>query len=211
MIGDILDIAHVIKRAYNLYEGCAAAPDEIRFASEHVHAMALCLAGVESDIMNNPRSFVHQNTDVAKARTHSLKKYVGTCEQALQRMGNLLATYRGFKSKHVSMWDRFRWSTKGKKEIADCKSDIIAATMVLDMFLKGLGINILGKVEGMMESFNTRMDMMERLLIAALNSGHVPTAVAGQKRPRAGSNVATTIAVSLVLGRLRKILLTWWP
>jgi hypothetical protein len=79
MLGDILDLAHVLKRAKNLYEGCLAAPDEIRLVSQHVHAMALCLAGVESDIVNNTRSFVHQHTAIAKTKTHSLKVHVDTC------------------------------------------------------------------------------------------------------------------------------------
>jgi hypothetical protein len=199
--GDLLGIAHVLKRAYDLYEGCAAAPQEIQLAREHIHAMALCLEGVNSDILNNPRSFVHQHTAMAKTRTHSLKVHVGTCERALKRMGKLLGAFQGFKSKHISLWDRFRWSTEGKKEIAECKSDLVFATSLLDMFLNKESLNVLWKLEGMIEKLTRRM--------AALDLVDVPAAATGRKRPRAVSNVTRTIVVSLVLARLRKVLSTY--
>jgi len=201
--GDLLGIAHVLKRAYDLYSSCEAAPSEIRLAREHIHAMALCLEGVNSDLINNTRSFVHQNTAVAKTRTHSLKVHVGTCERALKRMGTLLAKYEGFKSKHVKLWDRFRWSTEGKKEIAECKSDLVFATGLLDMFLSKESLNVLWKLEGMIEKLVMKMAALEVL------DHHATSRVTEQKRPRAGSNVTRTIVVSLVLARLRKVLKTY--
>jgi hypothetical protein len=201
-LGDLLGVAHVLKRAYDLYEGCAAAPDEIRLAREHIHAMTLCLEGVRSDLLNNPRSFVHQQTATAKSRTHNLKVHVGTCEKALKRTGELLGKYHGFKGSHVKFWDRYRWSTAGKKEIAECKSDLVFATSVLDMFLSGQSLNVLVRVEEMVETLVNRIAGLEALL-------NLPTTVSGQNRPRAGSNVGRTLIVSLVVTRLMKFLETY--
>ncbi|KAF2680403.1 hypothetical protein K458DRAFT_421632 [Lentithecium fluviatile CBS 122367] len=199
-LGDIFGIAHVLKRAYDLYQGCASAPEEIRLACDHVHVMALCLEGVHSDIVSNKSSFVHQHTAVAKSQTHRLKVKMVHCEKALRRMEALLKKYTGFK--HVSAWNRFRWSTEGKKEIAEAKSDLVFATNVLDMFLKGIHLNVLWKVEAMIEALTTKFAGLD----VTLPTTTPPT---GQKRPRAQSNVTRTIIISLVLARLRKVLRTY--
>jgi hypothetical protein len=198
-LGDLLGLAHVLKRAYDLYQGCDAAPQEIRLARDHIHAMTLCLEGVSSDLLKNPRSFVHLKTDLAKSQTHSLKVHVGTCERALKRMGRLLQKYEGFKGQHVSLWQRYLWSTEGKKEIAECKSDLVLATCMLDMFLGTVRSNVLYKVEAMMEALMGQWAAMDGLF-------ELPNTAAPRTRPRAGSNVTRTILVSLVLTKLRKAL-----
>ncbi|KAF1837007.1 hypothetical protein BDW02DRAFT_186142 [Decorospora gaudefroyi] len=199
-LGDILTIAHVLKRAYDLYQGCASAPEEIRLACDHVHVMALCLEGVQSDIVSNPRSFVHQHTAVAKSQTHRLKVKMALCEKSLRRMEALLKKYMGFK--HVRAWNRFRWSTEGKREIAEAKSDLVFATNVLDMFLKGVNLNVLWKVEAMIEAFTNKFAGFDIPLPPAASA-------TGQKRPRAQSNVTRTLFISLFLGHLRKVLRTY--
>ncbi|KAF2249271.1 hypothetical protein BU26DRAFT_505325 [Trematosphaeria pertusa] len=205
-LGDILSIAHVLKRAYDLYNNCQSAPSELRLAREHIHALALCLEGVKSDLVNNPRSFVHQRNDIARTRQHALKAHVGLCEKALRRMERLLKKYQGFKQQHVSLWDRFRWSTDGKKEIAECKADLVVATSVLDVFLSKEGISVLWRLEGTVEALTRQIDGLARQLgaLAAL----VPPPVNGERaaRPRSGSNVTRTLVLSLVLARLRKAL-----
>lgn len=197
-LGDILSIAHVLKRAYALYQGCQSAPEEIYLAREHIHAMALCLEGVRSDIAQNPRSFVHQRTAIAQTKTAGLKSNISACDRALKRMEKLLAKYLGFKSQHVKLWDKFRWSTEGKKEIAECKADLVLSTSVLDLFLSHEGLSVLWKLEGMIEALTRR--------IGALEMFDRPT---GRPRPRSGSNVTRALVISLVLARLRKVLRTY--
>jgi hypothetical protein len=198
-LGTLLGIGHVLKRAYDLYNGCRAAPEEIRLATDHIHTMALVLEGVKSDLIHNPRSFVHQKTDIAKARTHNLKRHISTCENSLKRMGGLLARYHGFKNKGgLGAWDRFRWSTEGKKEIAECKADLVLCTSMLDLFLSKEGLSVLWKLESMMEAMMKRFEALE-----------VYAPKIGEKRARSNSNVGRTLVLSLVISRLRKVLLRY--
>ncbi|KAL1600476.1 hypothetical protein SLS60_006862 [Paraconiothyrium brasiliense] len=198
-LGDLAAIVHVLNRAHALYESCRSAPEEIYLAREHVHAMALCLEGVSSDLYGNRRSFVHQTTASAKARQHTLKVNIASCDHSLKRMENLLKTFQGFKNEHVSLWDKFRWSTRGKKEIAECKADLVMSTIALDMFLSREQLSVLWKLESMIEAFLKR--------VAPLEAFDVPiSANEGCGRQRSGSNVTRTIVISLVLARLKKIL-----
>ena len=199
-LGDIAAIGHILRRAYALYEGCRSAPEEIFLAREHVHAVALCLEGVSSDLYSNPRSFVHQSTTIAQARKHALKVHISSCDRALKRMEGLLKTYMGFKGKHVSLWDKFRWSTSGKKEIADCKAELVMSTVVLDMFLSKENLNVLWKLESMIETLTKRIGMLE------VFDRPASTNEQRGKRPRRSSNITRAIVVSLVLARLRKAL-----
>jgi hypothetical protein len=201
-LGTLMSVAHVLKRAYDLYQGCVSAAEEIQIAAGHVQAMALVLEGVKSDIANNKNSFVHQTTAIAKTKTHTLKVNISLCEGALKRTEVLLNTYRGYKKKAggLRLWDKFRWSTEGKKAIADCKVELMMATSMLDLFLSKEGLNILWKLESMMEL------MMRKF--AALELLQPPPAYSPPRRgrPRAGSNVTRTLVISLVLSRLRKVL-----
>lgn len=203
-IGDLATIAHILKRAYGLYESCRSAPEEIFLAREHIHAMALCLEGVSSDLYTNPRSFVHQTTNIAKTRQHALKVHISSCDRSLKRMEGLLKTYQGFKKGHVSLWDKWRWSTSGKKEIAECKADLVMSTIVLDMFLSREQLNVLWKVESMIEALTKRIAALE-----ALDRSASAPRNSGIGRPRSESNITRTIVVSLVLARLNKTLRTY--
>ncbi|KAF1971315.1 hypothetical protein BU23DRAFT_570088 [Bimuria novae-zelandiae CBS 107.79] len=210
-LGDIATIAHVLKRAYALYDGCRSAPEEIFLAREHIHAMALCLEGVSSDLYTNPRSFVHQTTCAAKVRQHALKVHIASCDRSLHRMESLLKKYQGFKGKHVSLWDKFRWSTQGKKEIAESKADLVVSTVTLDMFLSKESLNVLWKLESMIEALTARISMFETLLAqtAPAHTTGRATLAPGRPRGRRDSNVGRTLVVSLVLARLRKVLLSY--
>jgi hypothetical protein len=202
--GTLLGIAHVLKRAYDLYTSCKAAPEEIRLAADHIHTMALVLEGVKSDLIHNPRSFVHQKTDIAKTRTHNLKRHVANCEGSLKRMGGLLGRYQGFKQKGgLGAWDKFRWSKDGKKEIAECKADLVLCTSMLDLFLSKEGLSVLWKLESMMEAMMKRFEALEVFQPSS------PSPKTGEKRPRSDSNVGRTLVLSLVIGRLRKVLLRY--
>ncbi|KAJ4304687.1 hypothetical protein N0V90_000214 [Kalmusia sp. IMI 367209] len=177
-IGDVTAIAHILKRAYALYEGCKSAPEEIYLAREHVHAMALCLEGVHSDLLANHHSFVHRTDDTSKTRQHALKVHVRSCARALERMEALLKT--------------------GMKEIAEAKADLVMATSVLDMFLSKESLGVLWKLESMIEALTHR--------ISALEAFDIPAPARGQARSRSGSNITRTIVVSLVFARLMKTL-----
>ena len=202
--GTLLGLAHVLKRAYDLYTSCKAAPEEIRLATDHIHTMALVLEGVKSDLFQNPRSFVHQKTDIAKARTHNLKRHIANCEGSLKRMGGLLGRYQGYKQKGgLGAWDRFRWSREGKKEIAECKADLVLCTSMLDLFLSKEGLSVLWKLESMMEAMMKRFEALEVFQPSS------PDPKTGQKRPRSNSNVGRTLVLSLVIGRLKKVLLRY--
>ena len=198
-LGDIATIGHIIKRAYSLIEGCRSAPEEIYLARDHIHAMAICLEGVVSDLYNNPRSFMHQTTDRALTRQHGLKICINSCDRSLQRAEALLKKFLGFKAQHVSLWERYKWSSSGKKEMADCKVDLVMATIALDTFLSKEHLNVLWKVESMLETFMKYMGAFE-----------VYDRPAGStSRPRRGSNIGCTLVVSLVLARLKKILASY--
>lgn len=198
-LGSILGIAHVLKRAYNLYNGCASADEEIRLAADHIHTMAIVLEGVKSDLIGNRNSFVHKTTDIAKTRIQSLKIHVKHCDRALGKMEGLLNKYRGFKKGHVKLWDKFRWSTDGKKEIADAKAEVVLATSLLDLFLSKEGLSVLWKLESMMETMMKKFEALEL---------HAPPPYPG-RRARSGSNVGRTLVVTLVLARLRKALMKY--
>jgi hypothetical protein len=200
-IGDIISITHVLKRAYDLYKGCEAAPEEIYLAREHIHAVTLCLEGVHSDLLNNQRSFVHQTTDIAKTRQHELRLHVGRCDRAVGKMAELLKKFEGFKKKHVSHWDRFRWSIEGKKEIEQCKSDLVFSCSLLDMFLTRQSVGILWKVEAMVEALTQKWGRLEAF--------DLPMRPTGKLRPRTGSSVTRAIVVSVVLAKFCKVLRTY--
>ncbi|KAF1996567.1 hypothetical protein P154DRAFT_579816 [Amniculicola lignicola CBS 123094] len=195
-IGSVLNIAHILKRAYQLYTGCNDAPEEIRLASDHIHGMTLVLEGVHTDLIANPRSFVHQTSAQAKTRTANLKVHLNHCDGALKRMGKLLSKYQGWKRDgHVKMWDKFKWTTEGRKDIADAKVDIILATSMLDVFLSREALSVLWKIESMIEMLTRNFQKLE------LFQGTGPTQ--GTKRSRAGSNVTRTLVVGLVIARLK--------
>lgn len=200
-LGTLLNIGHVLKRAYDLYESCKAAPEEIRLAKDHIHTMALVLEGVKSDLLHNPRSFVHQKTAGAKMRTSNLKRHITSCENSLKRMDGLMGRYQSFKKNGgggIGAWDKFRWSVDGKREIAECKADLVLCTSMLDLFLSKEGLSVLWKLESMMEVMMKRFEALEV---------HVPKT--GEKRPRSSSNVGRTLVLSLVISRLRKVLLKY--
>ncbi|KAJ4360707.1 uncharacterized protein N0V89_001274 [Didymosphaeria variabile] len=198
-LSDLATVVHILKRAHAFCESCRSAPEEIYLAREHVHAMTLCLEGVSSDLYENQRSFVHQTTYKAKTRQHTLKAHIASCDRSLMRMEVLLQSYQGFKKEHVSLWDKFRWSTGGKKEIAECKADLVLSTAVLDVFLGREQLSVLYKLESIMEAFMKR--------VAPLEAFDVPmSANDGRGRQRSGSNVTRTIVISLVLARLKKVL-----
>lgn len=203
--GTLMSVAHVLKRAYDLYQGCVSAAEEIQIAAGHVQAMTLVLEGVKSDIANNKNSFVHQTTAIAKAKAHTLKANIGHCEGALKRTEGLLNKYLGYKKKGggLRLWDKYRWSVEGKKEITDCKIELMMATSMLDLFLSKEGLNVLWKLESMMEL------MMRKF--AALELLQPPPAYSTPKRgrPRASSNVTRTLVLSLVLSRLKKFLMKY--
>lgn len=175
-------------------EGCHSAPEEIFLALEHVHAMALCLAGVSSDLYSNPRSIVHQTADIAKVRQHQLKVHIAKCDRALLRMETLLKKYVSFKDQDISLWDKFRWSIDGKREIAECKATLVTTTIMLDMFLSKEKLNVLWKIESTIEKLTKR--------ICALEVFDLPSSANSRERPKGGSNVIRTIFASLVLARL---------
>ncbi|KAF2875567.1 hypothetical protein BDV95DRAFT_602984 [Massariosphaeria phaeospora] len=196
-LGTVLGIAHVIKRGYDLYKGCQSATDEVQAAAEHVHSMVILLEGVRSDLFENPRSFVHTKTDPARARTQNLKHHIKMCEQSILRMEKLLNKYQTFRKGNVSAWNAFRWQ-EGKKEIAECKLDLVLSTVALDVFLSKNGLNVLWKLEDMMEQMLKKMAPFELF--------QADVARNGERRPRLESNVTRTIVASLVLARLMRTL-----
>ncbi|KAF2476934.1 uncharacterized protein BDR25DRAFT_348848 [Lindgomyces ingoldianus] len=198
VIGGAVSLVSLLKKAYDLYTACQAAPEEIRLASDHVHCMALVLEGVKSDLVKNGNSFLHQSNDIAKTRKFSLKIHITHCDKALERMQRLMKKYQGFRKQHVRAWDRFRWSTEGKKEIADCKADLVMATSMLDLFLSKEGLSVLWKLESMMEI------MMKKFAALEMFQANMPTNPT--TRARSGSNVGRTLVLSLVISRLRKCL-----
>ncbi|KAF2183180.1 hypothetical protein K469DRAFT_690287 [Zopfia rhizophila CBS 207.26] len=148
-VGGILNIATVLKKAYDLYNARPNAPEEIRFACNHVHCMNIVLEGVKSDLLTNPRSFLHQHIDITETRTHGLKLHLNHCDRSLRRLEGLLKKYHSFR--HVGSCDRFRCSVQGKKEIADTKVDLIMAMSQLDLFKPKEGLLVLWRLESMME------------------------------------------------------------
>lgn len=199
-LGDIATIGHLLKRAYTLMEDCRSAPEEIYLTRDHIHAMTLCLEGVVSDLYKNPRSFMHQTTASALTRQHGLKVQIDTCDRALQRAEALLKKFLGFKAQHIRLWQRFKWTTEGKKEMADCKEHLVMATIGLDIFLGKESLNVLWRMESMLEKFMKHMGAFE--VHDHQPSGSTP-------RPRRGSNIGRTLIVSLVFARLKNILASY--
>ena len=203
-LGTALGIAHVLKRARDLYTACKAAPEELRLAGDHVHTMALVLTGVHSDLIKNQHSFLHQNGHSSIARIQNLKQHTKHCENSLKRMEGLLGTFNGFKKAGgMRAWDKFRWSTDGKREIAECKADLVLCTSMLDLFLSKEGLNVLWKVESMIENMMKRFEALE-----SLSRGQAQKDKA-TSRPRRASNIGRTILLSLVVSRLKRILTSY--
>jgi hypothetical protein len=153
-LGNILDIAHILKRAYDIYKGCQSAPEEIQLAAEHVHAMTLVLEGVKSDLVGNQASFVNQSNAIAKTRLQRLVATLKPCDRALMSMDALLTKYRKLEKGHVSFWNNYRWSTDGKKEIAECKYNLMAATHILEVFLQTVNAGVLWRMERILEAWD---------------------------------------------------------
>lgn len=195
-VGDVFNIASLLKRAYDLHKGCKAAPEEIRLASDYVREMIVCLEGVQSNIAENRRSFVHQKSDQAKARTHTLNTALKSCQRSIERQEKVLKKYLGFRiNGHVNLYDSWRWSTGGKTEIAEGKADIVQSTNILNIFLQSVSLNALWTVEQSMDI------MMQYFAKFELHQQTAPG-----MRPRSGSNVKIAIVYSLVISRFKKIL-----
>ncbi|KAF2794193.1 hypothetical protein K505DRAFT_361296 [Melanomma pulvis-pyrius CBS 109.77] len=200
-VGTLLSIAHVLNRANTLYTSCKAAPEEIRLAADHIHTLALVLEGVKADLAKNRHSFVYQNTHIATTRIQDLKQHIGHCDASLKRMEALVNKYMGWKKNGgVGLWERYKWSTEGKKEIAECKADLVLCTNMLDMFLSKVGLNVLWKIESMMEVVMKRFDALE------LVQSHAQAQQTETMRPRNGSNVGHLLVVSLIISRMRMVL-----
>ncbi|ORY14877.1 hypothetical protein BCR34DRAFT_598789 [Clohesyomyces aquaticus] len=198
VLGGLISLGHLVQKAYTLYAACQAAPEEIRLAGDHVHGMALVLDGVKSDLVDNRNSSLYKTTAIAQTRKRALQIHVEHCDRSLARMEKLLSKYHGFKKTHVSGWDRFRWSMDGKKEIADCKADLVLATSILDLFLSKEGLSVLWRVESTMEIILKKIGALE-LFQANMLTG--PTT-----RGRSGSNVGRTIVLSLVITKFKSFL-----
>jgi hypothetical protein len=158
----ILGLAHLLRRAYDLLNNCKGAHEEIHLAADHVHGLAIVLEGVKSDLAENPRSFLHQTSADAQARKTKLQTLLRNCGNALARMEGLVKKYHMYRNGHVSMWDTFRWSAHGKKEIADCKVDVILSSCMLDMFLSKLGVSAMWTLESNMEAMRAQQEAMGR-------------------------------------------------
>ena len=194
-IGGLFNIAALLKRAYDIYDGCKKAPEEIRLAVDHIHTLTITLEGVRSDLIDNPRSFLYQHStsDPAQARKQNLKQHIMHCSRALARMERLLTRYHNYK--HVSGWDKFRWTTEGKKEIADAKEDVVMATIMLNMFLSSQNLSVVGRLENMMEAFMKRLDGIENLKPRA-----------GSGRGRSSSMTGKVTMLGWAISRWLKIL-----
>ncbi|KAF2264952.1 hypothetical protein CC78DRAFT_532815 [Lojkania enalia] len=192
-VGTVFNIAALLKKAYDLYEDCKKAPEEIRLAIDHIHALTIVLEGVRSDLIGNHRSYVHQTNDVAKSQKMKLRLHIMHCDRALNRMDKLLKKFHSFT--HVSAWKKFRWSMEGKKEIADAKEDVVMATISLDLFLSHQGLSVIWKLENMMEVIMQKFDGLEELKLSN-----------GGMRGRSLSMAGRTVVLSLVITRWLKIL-----
>ncbi|KAF2020501.1 hypothetical protein BU24DRAFT_456572 [Aaosphaeria arxii CBS 175.79] len=201
-IGDALDIARLLKQAYDLYKACKAAPEEIRLAADYVHTMTLVLESVKSDLVTNKASFMHQKTALAKAKQQKLAQLIKRCQASVTQQERVLKKFQRFKADGgLGAYNKWKWSTSGKKEIADAKSELVLSSNLLNIFISTETVNILYKIEAYIEV------MMPK--IAALDL--FPNDPRGQltsttPRPRSDSNVKVTIILSLVIARLKRTL-----
>ncbi|KAF2869583.1 hypothetical protein BDV95DRAFT_105006 [Massariosphaeria phaeospora] len=194
--GLVLGVHSIIKTANDISTDLKNLPEEIRLFDEHIFSMTLVLRSVEADLMNNAYSFVHQQNQNSNMKRLELTTHLRTCEVALKRTLALITTYRNFR--HISDWDKYRWSNKGKKEIAECKSDLVLATSMLDLFLSKQGLNVLWKLESMMEKLSKQFGALEVLQ---------PTSSTNMVKPIPKKfNWGRLVVVALVIGKFRIVL-----
>ncbi|PSN68273.1 hypothetical protein BS50DRAFT_360249 [Corynespora cassiicola Philippines] len=160
-VGDIFDIADILRRAWDLYRGCLDAASEMKDAASHIHHMTVVLQDIHVAISTNRMPFIHLQHDQAKTRTHSLKANIKLCEKSLVKMGRLLDKYRSQGRHSISRWDQLRWSDHGKKELTDAKADMIFATTVLNTSLQTANIDSLSRLEDMISAIGRKLALCE--------------------------------------------------
>lgn len=141
----IIGIIELTKRAYDFISGCEKAPTELREAAALLELMKIVLEDVKSNLVENPSSFVHCTTATDKARTSSLKSCLSHCQQTMKKTCQLLKKYH--ISGHVPMWDRARYSSGGKAEIAECKCELVIASNLLNTCMLAGQVSVIWSVE----------------------------------------------------------------
>lgn len=202
-------ISQLLIRAYEIYTACKAAPTEIQLATDHLHTLTVVLQGVETDILKNKTSFLRQSGANAETKRRTLASNLKLCEKSLVRMERVLKTYNGLlKNGGVKAWDRYRWSNEGKQEIADAKADLVLATSSLDIWMNAQNLGVLWKIEAMMEIMMKKFAMLDMFAEQEQQRRQGGRTSEGT-RLRSGSNVARALWVSLVICRLRKVVLRY--
>jgi len=183
-LGAVLNIAHILKRAYALYDACKSAPEEFKTASRHVKSMTLAIEVVDADLIKNPRSILRQGTAIARTKLSKLTVLVRACSAELLKLEQLLAEYRRHK---------VGWATGGRAKVLEVQADLMVTTTALNTFLSSQGLDALGRMESMMGSMLRRLEQL----------GYPSSSVAQLKRRR---KLAGTVIASRFIYRLKRSL-----
>ncbi|KAF2422401.1 hypothetical protein EJ08DRAFT_653183 [Tothia fuscella] len=149
-IGTAMAVGHLLKRAYNFYDACRAAPSEFKAAARHAKCMALVLESIDADLIQNKQSSFHQRGSIAQARRAQLKTHIRACKNHLTTLELLLKDYR----RHT-----VGWAVSGKAKVMAAQADLMMATTELNTFMTAQGLNVLGRVEIMLALIMKRLDI----------------------------------------------------
>ncbi|KAF2805453.1 uncharacterized protein BDZ99DRAFT_105553 [Mytilinidion resinicola] len=92
------------------------------------------------------------------------------------------------------MWDRYKWASSGKAEVADVLADLMLSTTLLNTFMHGETWGGLGDIENSIEEF--------RAMLARLPQ--TPTKNSSRRRSLSLSHVGRCSIASLAIAKLRR-------
>ncbi|KAF2668943.1 hypothetical protein BT63DRAFT_424667 [Microthyrium microscopicum] len=197
----LMTVLSIIRKTIKLVEDLSSAPSEFTTTKQHLHSLSIVFESVKTDLINNNRSIINRPNNLRSAKRNELIRLVSTCDKSIQRIEKILKQYRTVGH---SLWKAWRWSDKGRQEVASVEADLMFNTTVLNVYLSKEGLETMWKMEISIEAIKT---LLEKIIAGSAGGYNTKTATpSGRRSPKKKAkhgSLPSAVLASLFISRLK--------